>query len=431
MRIGIVNEFFYPDETGGTGAVLSSLARYLQDNFEGVQLEAVTSRRLYRRHSENLPAEEDWRGIRIHRLAAPMSIGVSTPRRLWANLVFSIAALWFLLRQPRYDVLLVSTAPPPLPVVARLLNLLFGTPYLYVVYDLEPDRAVTMQLIKDTHPVARCLRALQRQWLHHAGRTIVLGRCMRERLIDRYGLAPQRVEVIAIGSDPEEIYPLPKESAFRAKLGLEGFVVVYSGNFGRYHNFDTILDAAGRLQRSGITFALVGGGSQQAHIAERIEQEALSNVRLMPFVPQEEYNDLLASADVSLVTLEPGMEGICVPSKFYSILASGRPTIAMVSPNSEVAYVLAEANCGLQIGQGDTDRLVSVLQRLSHAPQELERMGQNARRVLLEKYSLSAVAERYYFALLAACGKDLGDIALAPLPLNSKTVEDADVLMRQ
>jgi glycosyltransferase involved in cell wall biosynthesis len=137
---------------------------------------------------------------------------------------------------------------------------------------------------------------------------------------------------------------------------------------------------------------------------DRVESEKITNVRIFPFVPHEEYSDLLASADVSLVTLEPGMEGICVPSKFYSILASARPTIAMVGESCEVARVIQEAGCGVQIEQRDVNGLVDAICSLKDNPLDVDLMGANARDVLLEKFSTALLSDKYYRAFAMASG---------------------------
>jgi glycosyltransferase involved in cell wall biosynthesis len=298
-------------------------------------------------------------------------------------------------------------------VAALFFRRLTGTPYLYTVYDLEPDVAVTLGLLGHAHPLARALRRCQRIWLHSAGRTVVLGRCMRDLLGRAYDLPAQHIAVIPVGADPDEIVPRPKDTDFRRRQGLGGFLVCYAGNFGRSHDFDTILDAARRLQtlRADVTFVLVGDGAQRPHIARRITAEGLHNVRLLPFVPRDDYADLLASADVSLVTLEAGMEGLGVPSKFYSILASARPTIALVSPHSEVALALGEADCGVRLSQGDTDALVAAVCRLAAHPEECERLGLNARHALVNHYSLSHAAAQYYAAMCAVTHGAAGQAA--------------------
>jgi len=96
-----------------------------------------------------------------------------------------------------------------------------------------------------------------------------------------------------------------------------------------------------------------------------------------------------------------------VPSKFYNILASGRPTVAIVGPTCEVARVVAEADCGVQVDHGDVDRLTSVLSCLAGDEAARDRMGRNARKILERNYSLRHAADRFYRVFLEVLGTDL------------------------
>lgn len=420
MRICIVNEFFYPDNTGGTGTVLSDLVRSLREIDPALEVDVVTSNNLYRQAQRKLPAFEEWKGVRVHRLANPHPNSLPMPLRVGANLLFCASALTKLLFLRPHDAVLVGTAPPMVAMVAQALKRIRKTPFVYIVYDLEPDRSVTMKVFPPKHPFVRVLQSAQRRWLNAAAKVVVLSEYMGEHLTQAYGVPQKNIASISIGSDPQEIVPGSKSSRFRARHGISGFLVLYSGNFGRYHNFDTVLDAARLLRDTHpqIGFALVGDGAQKGHIVQRVTDEALSNVRLFDFVAKEDYADLLASADLSFVTLEPGMEGLCVPSKFYSILASGRPVLATVSPNSEVARVIDEAQAGIHMEQSATERLAAAVVALSEDPAEAERMGRNGRYVLEEYYSTAEAARKYYAVLQAVC-RPSGNIPLSVSPLST------------
>lgn len=422
MRICIINEYFYPDNTGGTGTVLSNLARELLDWYEDVEVEVITSRNQYRVGGKPLPAREDWQGIHIQRLASPRP-GTSAALRLLANSIFSALVLLQLLRQRRYDVLLVGTAPPTAPLATWIYKRLTGTPYVYVTYDLEPDRVVALEVMPATSAFVKALRWLQNRWLHAASRVVVLGRCMHRYISTHYDLPAEKLITIPIGFGTEQVVPSGKQTRFRAKYGLRGFLALYAGNFGRYHNFDAILDAAKALSGQNITFALVGQGAQRQHILERVETESIENVKVFPFVPFEEFSDMIASADVCLVTLEKGMEGLCVPSKLYSNMAAGRPTLALVGAASEVAQVVTESQSGIQVEPGDTKTLIEALNRLIACPEESERMGENARRTLEEKYATAHIAAKYYrvFVESARARTEM-------LPLDSAAVSDRAIV---
>jgi colanic acid biosynthesis glycosyl transferase WcaI len=407
LRACLINEFFWPNDTGGTGTVLADLVSTLRDQYgQDVEIDVVTSRNLYRSSSgaqkEPLPEREEWNGVRIRRVPAPDTTGKGAVTRLIGNTRFCTAALAALREEHRkrhYDLILVSTAPPMLPAVAALFKRLTGIPYVYVVYDLDPDRAVVLNVLREGSLVARTIRFCQRRWLHQAAKVVVLGRCMCQHLQSAYHLPEDRISVIPIGSNPEEIRPLPqKASAFRREQGLgDAFVVLYSGNFGRYHNFNAILDAAKEVASlaSRVQFVLVGAGAQLGSVTQRVKEEAIPNVHLYPFVDAKDYPDLLAAADISLVTLEAGMEGLCVPSKFYSILASGRPVLGLMGKDGEVARVLVEENCGVRVDAGDANTLASVIIALATRPEHCAEMGRNARYALESRFSNQQIAASY------------------------------------
>ncbi len=398
MRICVLSEYFHPDNTGGTGPVMSGLVRHLKDHYEGLEIDVITSSRLFRGAKDILPARENWEGVSIRRLSAPSSNKNSTRSRLLSNLVFTNTVLRaLLLSRRKYDLVLVVTAPPVLPMAARAYRALTGTPYVYLVHDLFLDMALAMNLLKDGGRSTRVMRDVQRKWFDAASRVVVLGRCMRDYVSERYDVVKDKMEIIPIPANLQQIHARDHQTAFRARNNLTGFVVLYAGNFARYQDFDTLLDAAAALRdREDISLVFVGDGARRGHIKERVADENLTNVHLLPFVPMEELNDMLASANVSLVTLEKEIAGLAVPSKFYNIMASGRPTVAIVNANSEVGYIIKETNCGVQVDPEDSAALEKVLRQLADDPSLVKKMGLNARTVCEERFSREYVCQQFY-----------------------------------
>ena len=415
MRICVLSEYFYPDNTGGTGPVMSGLVRHLRDHYPDLEIDVVTSRNVFRGGAapNSLPARENWEGVEIRRVAAPSPAKRSTRQRLISNLRFTSAALRALLtRRKKYDLLLVVTAPATLPMAARAYRALTGTPYVYLVHDLFLDMALAMNLLKGEGRSTSAMRRVQRRWFDAAAKIVVLGRCMRDFVAERYQVPREKLEIIPIPANLQQITLLSRDTQFRRRNDLQGFVVLYAGNFARYQDFDTLLDAAAGLRdRADITFVFVGDGARRAHIAARIADENLHNVKLLPFVPEGELNDLLASANVSLVTLEKEIAGMAVPSKFYNILASGRATVAIVNRESEVGYMVRESGCGVQVDPEDARGLERVLRQLADAPERVEKMGVNARRVCEERFSRDRICSQFYevFEEVARAKRSRGD----------------------
>lgn len=398
MRIAIISEYFYPDGTGGSGTVLSKLVRQLKDSYQDLEIDVITSKNLFRGEAGRLATNEDWDGVNIMRLKTPQPCKNSIKRRLAANMLFTTAAFLKLMKTPRrYDLVMVTTAPPTLPIAARAWSSLTGKPYIYLIYDLYLDLAISMKMVAADSAPVKTLRGVQTQWFHEAARTVVLGRCMQAHVARTYGLPVEKMCVIPIPTDAEAITPLGKQTQFRIDNDLSGFVVLYAGNFAKYQDFKTLLDAAQQLvDNKEITFVFVGDGAKKEYIAERIAQNRLSNVRLLPFVPEAQLCDLLASADASLVTLERGAEGLAVPSKFYNIMASGRPTIAVVDPACEVGRVVSESHCGVRIDPEEPAQLAQAIVYLASSTKDLTEMGQNARRTCEERYTVENIAEQFH-----------------------------------
>jgi len=160
-------------------------------------------------------------------------------------------------------------------------------------------------------------------------------------------------------------------------------------------NFGQILAAAKLLEHDSISFVLVGDGVRRSELLTTVEKDGLRNVRVLPKVPRSAMNEVLAAADISLIPLDRRMMGLGVPSKLYSILASGRPVVAMVPPGSEVAMVLEEEQCGVNVPDGDAEALAREISRLKQDPGLAERMGHNARSAMMRRFTLRHAAEQF------------------------------------
>lgn len=409
MKLCLITEYFFPEDTGGTPTILSDLLRYLKDRYADLEIDVITSNNLYRRAGGKLPAFEHWDGINIIRVNSPRSNRPSTALRLLTGCVFAVKALARLRRAHAYDLLVVGTNPPAAPSIGAYARRHWGLPYCYLIHDLYPDIAVGVGAIRSTHPVAKIAARFQRDWLQDAPRILVLGRCMRDHLVEAYAVPAAKIDVLPNWADARAITPVPTtDSRFRAQHALSGFLVVYGGNIGRSQGLDSVLDAAKCLARTHphITFALVGAGDAQHELQARAVSEGITNVRFFAPVTPAAYPDLLAAADVSLVSLDPQLKGLAVPSKFYNILASGRPTIAIVDPASEVARVLAEANCGLQVAHGQAQQIAEAIIHLAEHPDLCVEMGSNARRILMSAFTIAPVSEQFarLFHEVAATG---------------------------
>jgi glycosyltransferase involved in cell wall biosynthesis len=229
-----------------------------------------------------------------------------------------------------------------------------------------------------------------RNWsLKTAGCNVVLGEIMADRLRG-YGVSGESIRIIHNWSDDEQIYPVPREdNPLRVEWGVTGkFVVGYSGNIGRAHEFDTILDAAEKmLDDDRVVFLFIGGGAMEPYIKQQANIRKLTNIRLMPYQSRSQLVHSLNVPDIHLISLRPELEGLIVPSKFYGIAAAGKASIFVGSKDGELARVLRINECGSCVEDGDVQGLVDIIQYHVEHADALERMGRNARELYLRRFT--------------------------------------------
>jgi glycosyltransferase involved in cell wall biosynthesis len=200
------------------------------------------------------------------------------------------------------------------------------------------------------------------------------------------------------------VRPIPRhQNALRVEWALsDRFVVGYSGNMGRAHEFDTILAAAEVLQNDPtVTFLLIGGGAHRERVEREIESRGLRNVLLKPYQPVERLAHSLSAPDMHVVTLRPEMEGCIVPSKFYGVLAAGRPLVFIGRPDGEIGRLVTAHACGFAVWPGDHAGLVTAIDQLRRSPHRLSDLSENAVRAAVH-FDRQRALEKWRTILFAA-----------------------------
>lgn len=396
MRMIFLNRYGFPDQSA-TSRMISSLAFSMAQR--GLDVIVVASREIHDHPSSVLPATETVRGIAIVRLASGRFGRHSLMRRSIDYLLFQVLAFVWLLRNVRAtDTVVVCTDPPLLSVMSSVAIRLKGALMVNWIMDLFPETATELGFFrKRARWVGPWLTQLRNWSLRSPGMVVCPTDKMAEFIFTQ-GISKDHVSVLHHWSDGEEIYPVsPQDNSLRKAWGLQDvFVVGYSGNFGRAHEFGTMLAAAKRLEhRADIRFLLIGGGHQHAAVKTAVRDLGLQNVIFKPLQPVEKLAESLSVADVHLVSLLPELEHCIIPSKFYGILAAGRPTIFVGDHDGEVPRVLRAKGCGSNVEIGETDKLCGIIEKLCDNPNTAAEMGDAARRLLCTDYSRERAADAW------------------------------------
>jgi glycosyltransferase involved in cell wall biosynthesis len=395
-RLIFVNRFFFPDHSA-TSQILSDLACHLAS--VGRDVHVITSTQLYDDAKAALPVSEIINGVHAHRVSSTgfgrgKLIGrsidyVSFYRSMWQCLVA--------LARPG-DIIVAKTDPPLTSVVAMAAARRKGARLVNWLQDIYPEIAIALGVPFMRGPLAASLTALRNRSLRQADATVVVGDLMA-RKVESLGVPPSRVHVITNWCNDEIIQPVARsEDPLRQSWGLVGqFVLGYSGNLGRAHEFQTVLAAAERLRNEPhFIFLMIGGGKRFDELARAVKRRGLaSSFRFIPYQEQKMLSYSLAAADAHWLSLNPKLEGLIVPSKFYGIAAAGKPIILIGDKNGEIGRRVQQHGCGIVAAPGDTDALIDALRGLSYAPGKISEMGRRARAMLDAHFTRKQALQRW------------------------------------
>jgi colanic acid biosynthesis glycosyl transferase WcaI len=413
MRVIFVNRFFYPD-LSATSELLSGLALAL--SHRKIPIAVITSRLRYEGREGHFPARETIDGIQVHRV---WSSRLGRSRLLGRSidyLSFFFAAAWQLRKLARPgDVIVAKTDPPLLSVMVAPIARLKGVKLVNWLQDIFPEVAEAVDL--GGRPGKTALRLLHpfRNWsLRVADMNVVVGETMVTRLLG-LGVPAEGIRVIQNWADETLVFPIaPAQNALRQNWApATRFLVVYAGNLGRVHDIDTILEAVtilnDRAVKSStnniarqILFIFVGGGAQRAQLEREVLRRRLANVRLHPYQPRERLAETLSVADLHLVSLNPKLEGLVVPSKFYGIAAAGRPTLFIGAPDGEIARLIDEARCGFTVSPDDAEAVVDRILQLAETPELCAELGARARAAFEQHWTKDRAVEQWQQVLSEA-----------------------------
>ncbi|MBF8294984.1 MAG: hypothetical protein HW389_1529 [Bacteroidetes bacterium] len=394
FHVIILSELYLPAESG-TGFLMGKIAEGVATRYPVTVLCGYPPDQCVSR----IPAVENRNGVIVRRCAGTKF----NKNKVWLRTLnlFTISFSIFLKAMRtvrRGDKVLVVTNPPSLPFFASIVCKLRQAKCYLLIHDLYPEVLTAAGLLVAESLTARSLDWLN-TWLYkRMEKVIVLGRDMSRIVARRHHPVDSRVVIIPNWADVDEIVPLPrKENTFLAQLDILGkFVIQYAGNMGRTHGIENLLASARMLQnRNDIHFLFVGEGAKRQWLEESVKAFGLGTVTILPLQPRRKLCELLNACDAAVISFIPGMAGLSVPSRMYTIMAAGKPIIAVADEDSELALVVREEEIGWVVPPDRPELLIEVIQRSQSEPDVAQEMGKRARRVAEQKYSFKRVLETY------------------------------------
>jgi glycosyltransferase involved in cell wall biosynthesis len=399
FKLNILCEYFYPD-LASTGQLMTELA--LELTRKGFEITVYTAKPTYV-DNKDAPKYEILNGIIIHRVFYLNANKNTHFGRALRTLSFMASTFFSLLFSEENTLLFIISNPPLLCVVGILLKIIRSRKFIFIYEDVTPDVPIQINYMKADGIIAKIWDRINVYTIMKSEKIIVLSDDMKRLILGKLKKKTtleieKKVAIIHNWADNNFLKPLDK---INNKFVLEHdllnkFVVQYSGNFGLFNKFDTILHGAKNLQNENILFLFIGSGARKKDIENIIQEHNLLNVKLMNYLPYSMIPYSLTAADVSIISLQKNLNGMNMPSRLYSIMASGRPIIALVDKDSSVDNIIKEAKCGIRVDQDDVERFIEAIRFYKNNSQLAIEHGLNGRKYFENNFTLDLISQQYY-----------------------------------
>jgi colanic acid biosynthesis glycosyl transferase WcaI len=365
----IVVSQHYPPDRSTTAAILSAIAEHLAMEAPVLVVSGTSG------SASTGPAGRG--DLSVVEIRNWMPAKAALTKRAVAELLFTMRTFFALLKELRRgDVVLTVTAPFMLPYAVVAAAKLKRSRSVLIMHDLFPDVLVMAGVLGEGSLIAKAIRAVN-SWMFRALNAVVTIGRDTEALLLRYGkmIREKIVFIPNWATVTPGVRPADAGNPFRP-AGKPRFIAGLSGNLGFTHDPIVVFEAAKLLREDTTIHFLLSGWGIGFEKLKALQGEAnLPNVTFVERVAEQDLERLLSAADVWIIPYRKNVSGVSIPSRFYNLLAVGRPVILISEPEAEAAVTVTENDLGWVVLPGMPAELAQALRAasLSNDPSMAER----------------------------------------------------------
>lgn len=385
-KIFIFYHFYYPDD------VVSAI--HIQGLAEGISkskfdVEVITSNRSCRNSDISFGSKDFHNGVKITRLWRPnfnqASLGIS---RLLNSIILQIGFV-LAFRRSKPDVVITGTDPIFgfwVSILVKFFN--SSTKLVHWCYDLHPEGSVAGKIFQHDSYIIKFIKYICNISYSRYDHIVDIGKCMRERLLEYKSLKNKDFSTIVPWAvfEPPNYLNVNKEE--RSRFKKYDLVLMYSGNFGFFHEYKNILSLADKLSEHNVCFVFSVRGNSVSELKESIPKEC-NNIQFIEFASYEKLNDRLSCADIHIVSLKKDFTGLAIPSKFFGSLAIGRPVLFSGSKKSNITKWINDYNLGWSMNSENIEEVATEIIQIKENKSKLLEYYVNSYNTYLKIFSLN------------------------------------------
>lgn len=283
------------------------------------------------------------------------------------------------------------------------------TPTVYNAQDLFPDTLIKAKGYGEGNLMIKFFRRME-QWVYSNNSRIITISEEMKRTISAQKCPLEKIDVVYNWADTERLHHVERvNNKLMDELDIpkDPFIVSYAGDIGLFQGWPVIVEAAKKVHavKPDVLFVIIGAGSYKAALEKQIADENLDYIITRPMQPVQRCSEIYSIGDLELVSIEPGLSKMALPSKTFVIMSVGSAVLSLVDQTSDIAQYIKDQNMGYTLEHGDSEALKETILTAYNNREKLLQMGKNARKFAEENASRKTQTRKYYDILASTALK--------------------------
>lgn len=357
-----------PSTINSNGIYTSLLRKFIDNNFDVYILNPI-EKRLYINQNEKLEKIDGvyYLNVKIGNITKTNKIekGISTIdiERRYLN------AIKKHLNNVKFDLILYPTPPITFYKVIKYLKNRDGSLTYLMLKDIFPQNAVDLGFFSKKSPLYKYFRNKEKKLYEISD---YIG-CMSEANV-RYLLKnnpdldrkkvevfPNSIEPVDLSLSEDEI----KSIRIKYNLPLDKKIFIYGGNLGKPQGLPFLIKCIEKAKEiNDIMFLIVGNGTEFGYVVDCKEKLDLNNLLIMERLEKEEFDKVVASADVGIISLDYRFTIPNYPSRILTYMQAYLPVFAITDPNTDVGYDILEGKFGWWAKNNDVNEFRHIIETI-------------------------------------------------------------------
>ncbi|MBC7087111.1 MAG: glycosyltransferase family 4 protein [Tissierellales bacterium] len=292
----------------------------------------------------------------------------------------------------KFDLVMYSTPPISFVRIIKYLKDKNHCKTYLILKDIFPQNAVDIGVLKEHGLIWRYFRRKETNLYKVSDYIGCMSYGNVEYIKNNNKLDGKQIEIFPNAIKPVRIQePSIKNCDILIKYGIpKGKVIfIYGGNLGKPQGISFILSVIDNFYRVDNGFLLiVGSGTEYYNINKHINETDPKNVKLIEWMPKNEYNEILKCSDVGLIFLDHRFTIPNIPSRLLSYYEYSKPILAATDPNTDLKEIIAESQSGFWCESDDIEKFIEYANKMSNNQKMIQQLGENGRRYLEENFNI-------------------------------------------